>query len=94
MTASTLRNRRIDRRRDWPRRRLKLIGLVQPPLSVSALDGVVGDQPADEDVAQFFGHWVKPTVPPTGSDRLPTIVVSVPDHAIEPHVTATEPDDE
>jgi hypothetical protein len=39
-------------------------------------------------------HWLKLVVPPTGSDRLPDTLVSVPDHEIDPQVTATEPDDE
>jgi hypothetical protein len=39
-------------------------------------------------------HWLKLTLPPTGSDRLPDTLVSVPDHEIDPHVTDTDPDDE
>jgi hypothetical protein len=70
------------------------IGLVQSPLGMGALDRIVRRSPFPKGFQQFRAHWVKLVVPLTGSDRLPTILVSVPDHAIDPHVTATEPDDE
>ena len=73
---------------------LERIRLAQSPLGMGALDWIVRRLPLLKGCQQFGAHWVKLVVPPTGSDRLPTIFVSVPDHAIDPHVTVTEPDDE
>ena len=73
---------------------LERIWLAQSPPGMGALDRIVRRLPFPKGCQQFRTHWAKLVVPPTGSDRLPTIFVSVPDHAIEPHVTATEPDDE
>jgi hypothetical protein len=65
---------------------------------MSALDRIVGAEPLLEPgtqrVAQLGAHCEKLVVPPTGSDRLPDTLVSVPDHEIDPHVTDTDPDDE
>jgi len=73
---------------------LERIRLAQSPLGMGALDRIVRRLPVPKSCQQFRTHWVKLVVPPTGSDRLPTFFVSVPDHAIEPHVTSTGPEDE
>jgi hypothetical protein len=73
---------------------LERIRLAQSPPGMGALDRIVRRLPLAKCCQQFWTHWVKLVVPTTGSDRLPTIFVSVPDHAIEPHVTSTGPEDE
>ncbi len=73
---------------------LERIGLAQPPPSMGALNRIVRRLPFPKYCQQFRAHWVKLVVPPTGSDRVPVIFARVPDHAIEPHVTATDPDEE
>jgi hypothetical protein len=44
--------------------------------------------------SKIQNYWLNETLPPTGSGRLPATLVSDPDHEIEPHVTATDPEDE
>ena len=43
----------------------------EPPCRVSPLDRIVGDQPSPQSLEEFGAHWVKLTVPPTGSVKLP-----------------------
>ncbi len=75
----------------WDRGRLEIpddIALGQPPGRVGALDRITGAEPRFHFGPQLGAHCEKLTVPPTGSGSGALAGgVSVPDQAIEPHVT-------
>lgn len=66
--------------------------LAKARLGVAPLNLVVGSQPSLESSAEFRGHCVKLTAPPTGSGRFPLTNDSEPDHAIDPQYCVMFPE--